>query len=138
MDGTIRTLDSSMQRETQERMQRTITKIAESAGATAELNIENKTLVTYNDPALVKKMLPSLQKAVGEGNLTAMNAVTISEDFSFFGAKVPSFFFLLGGMKKGQDPRTAPSHHTPDFYIDEDGFKTGVKAFCQLVLDYSL
>jgi len=137
MAGTIRTLDTAMQRETQERMQRTITKIAESAGATAELNIENKTLVTYNNPTLVKKMLPSLQKAVGEGNLINMNAVTGSEDFSFFGAKVPSFFFFLGGMKKGQDPHTAPSHHTPDFYIDEDGFKSGIKAFCQLVLDYS-
>jgi len=137
MAGTIRTLDSSMQRETQERMQRTITKIAESAGATAELNIENKTLVTFNNPELVTKTLPSLQKAVGEGNLIAMNAITGSEDFSFFGAKVPSFFFFLGGMRKGQDPQTAPPHHTPDFYVDEEGFKTGIKAFCQLVLDYS-
>jgi len=137
MAGTIRTLDSTMQRETQERMQRTVTKIAESAGASAELSVENKTLVTYNNPALVKKMAPSLQKAVGEGNLIAMDAVTGSEDFSFFGDKVPAFFFFLGGMKKGQDPHTATSHHTPDFYIDESGFKTGIKAFCQLVMDYT-
>ena len=136
MAGTIRTLDSSMQRETQERMQRTVTRIAESAGATAELNVENKTLVTYNNPALVRKMTPSLQKTVGEGNLIAMDAMTVSEDFSFFGDKVPAFFFLLGGMKKGQDPHTAPPHHTPDFYIDESSLKTGIKAFCQLVLDY--
>jgi amidohydrolase len=137
MLGTIRTLDADMQRDLHERMQRTVTKIAESAGATAELTIENKTLITYNNPGLVKKMLPSLQKAAGEDNVTWTDAMTGSEDFSFFGDKVPSFFFFLGGMKKGQDPFTAFPHHTPDFYIDESGFKTGVKAFCQLVVDYS-
>jgi amidohydrolase len=137
MSGTIRTLDTAMQRDIHERMQRTVTKIAESAGATAELNIENKTLITYNDPGLVKKMLPSLQRAAGEDNVSWMDPMTGAEDFSFFGEKVPSFFFFLGGMKKGQDPHTAFPHHTPDFYIDESGFKTGVKAFCQLVIDYS-
>jgi amidohydrolase len=137
MLGTIRTLDTAMQRDIHEKMQRTVTKIAESAGATAELSIENKTLITYNNPELVKKMLPSLQKAAGEDNVAWIDASTGSEDFSFFGDKVPSFFFFLGGMKKGQDPHTAFPHHTPDFYIDESGFKTGVKAFCQLVVDYS-
>jgi amidohydrolase len=137
MTGTIRTLDTAMQTDIHERIRRTATKIAESAGATAEVTIDKKTLITYNDPALVKKMLPSLQKAAGEANVTWMDAMTGAEDFSFFGAKVPSFFFFLGGMKKGQDPHTAFPHHTPDFYIDESGFKLGVEAFCTLVFDYA-
>src|SRR5882762_655643 len=137
MTGTIRTLDTAMQNDIHERIRRTVTKIAESAGATAEVTIEKKTLITYNDPALVKKMLPSLQKAAGEENVTWMDAMTGSEDFSFFGDKVPAFFFFLGGMKKGQDPHTAFPHHTPDFYIDESGFALGVKAFCNLVFDYA-
>jgi amidohydrolase len=137
MTGTIRTLDTAMQRDIHERMHRTVTKIAESAGATAELAIENKTLITYNDPALVKQMLPSMQKTAGDSNVTWMDAMTGSEDFSFFGAKVPSFFFFLGGMKPGQDPHTAFPHHTADFYIDESGFKLGVRTFCNLVFDYS-
>jgi amidohydrolase len=137
MTGTIRTLDTAMQREIHERMRRTVTKIAESVGATAELTIDKKTLITYNDPALVKKMLPSLQKTAGADNTLWMDAMTGAEDFSFFGQKVPSFFFFLGGMKKGQDPRTAFPHHTADFFIEESGFKLGVRAFCNLVVDYS-
>ena len=137
MTGTIRTLDTAMQNDIHERIRRTATKIAESAGATAEVTIDNKTLILYNDPALVKKMLPSLQKAAGTENVSWMDALTGAEDFSFFGAKVPSMFFFLGGMQKGQDPRTAFPHHTPDFYIDESGFKLGVKAFCTLVFDYA-
>ncbi len=137
MTGTIRTLDTAMQRDIHERMRRTVTKIAESAGATAEISIENKTLITYNDPALVKQMLPSMQRTAGDANVTWMDAMTGSEDFSFFGARVPSFFFFLGGMKPGQDPHTAFPHHTADFYIDESGFKLGVRTFCNLVFDYS-
>ena len=137
MTGTIRTLDTAMQRDIHERMRRTVTKIAESAGATAEISIENKTLITYNDPALVKEVLPSMQRTAGDSNVTWMDAMTGSEDFSFFGARVPSFFFFLGGMKPGQDPHTAFPHHTADFYIDESGFKLGVRTFCNMVFDYS-
>jgi len=136
MAGTIRTLDTAMQRDIHERMRRTVMKIAESAGATATLSIDNKTLITYNDPTLVKLMVPSLQAAAGETNVSWMDAMTGSEDFSFFGEKVPSFFFFLGGMRPGQDPHTAAPHHTADFYIDESGFKLGVKTFCHLVFDY--
>jgi len=136
LTGTIRTLDTAMQRDIHERMHRTVTKIAESAGATAEISIDKKTLITYNDPTLVQKTLPSLQKAAGAGNVQLMDAMTGSEDFSFFAAKVPAFFFFLGGMKPGQDPHSSFPHHTADFYIDESGFKLGVKAFCNLVMDY--
>src|SRR5580658_2366123 len=55
LTGTIRTLDTAMQRDIHERMRRTVTKIAESAGATAEITIDKKTLITYNDPRLVQK-----------------------------------------------------------------------------------
>ena len=137
MTGTIRTLDTAMQRDIHERMHRTVTKIAESVYATADLSTENKTLITYNDPILVKEVLPSMQRTAGDSNVIWMDAMTGSEDFSFFGAKVPSFFFFLGGMKPGQDPHTAFPHHTADFYIDESGFKLGVRTFCNLVFDYS-
>src|SRR6202012_473831 len=81
MTGTIRTLDTAMQRDLHERIHRTVTKIAESAGATAEVAIENKTLITYNDPALVRKMLPSIEKTAGEANVSIMDAMTGAEDF---------------------------------------------------------
>jgi len=137
MTGTIRTLDSKMQVEVHERIKHTAKTIAQSSGATADVTIDTKTLVTYNDPALVKKTLPSLIKAAGDENVSESTWVTGAEDFSFFAAKAPSFFFNLGGMPKGTDPKKAGPHHTPDFYLDESGFIVGVKAFCQLVFDYS-
>lgn len=136
MEGTIRALDSKMQQDVQQRIRTTATKIAEAWGATAEVSFDAKTLVTYNPPDLVKKMLPSLQSAAGADNVIERNWVTGSEDFSFYGTKAPSFFFYLGGMPKGNDPEKAPPHHTSQFYVDDAGMKTGIKAFLNLVFDY--
>jgi len=135
MSGIIRTLDSKMEKEVAEKLKLTAEKIAEASGATAEVNIDNKALVTFNDTALVRMMLPSLAKAT-DGNLVERNWVTGAEDFSFYGTKVPAFFFYLGGMPKGTDPANAPDHHTADFYIDDSMLYVGVKAFCNLVFDY--
>ncbi len=136
MTGTIRTLDTKMQQEVYERIKHTAENIAISSGATAEVSFENKTLVTYNDPSLVIKTLPSLIKAAGVENVSESTWVTGAEDFSFYGQKAPSFFFNLGALPNGIDPKNAGPHHTADFYLDESGFIVGVKAFCQLVFDY--
>jgi len=136
MLGTIRTLDSAMQKEVLRKFTHTITKIGEATGAKTEVTIDTRTLVTYNDPALVKKMLPSLQTAIGADNVSEREWVTGAEDFSYYGTKAPAFFFYLGGMPKGTDSKKAPPHHTPDFYVEDAAMKTGVKAFCQLVADY--
>jgi len=133
--GTIRTLDTAMQRDIWHRIERTAKKIAEASGATAEVKISSMTLVTYNDPQLTQRMLPSLQKATNN-NVVRMNAVMGAEDFSFFAAKVPSLYVYVGGMPKDKKPEETPPHHTPDFYIDESGMKTGVKALLYMVTDY--
>jgi amidohydrolase len=137
MAGTIRTLDSKMQKDVHERIRKTVKSIAESYGATAEVTIDTKTLVTYNDPQLVKQSLPSLQKALGENNVVPYHWVTGAEDFSYYGTKAPSFFFYLGARDPKITMEQAPAHHTPDFYIDDSRLDAGVRAFCQLVFDYA-
>ncbi len=136
MTGTIRTLDTGMQRTIHEKVKLTASKIAEASGATAETMIESKTLVTYNNPELTKKMVASFIKSAGAENVIEAEAVTGAEDFSYFAEKVPSLFFFIGGMTKGTDRNAAFPHHTPDFRIDESGMKTGIKAFCNMVFDY--
>ncbi len=136
MLGTIRTLDSAMRKIVLEKFRHTVAKIGEASGAETEVVIADRTLVTYNTPELVKKMLPSLQTAIGAANVKERNWVTGAEDFSYFGTKAPAFFFYLGGMPKDADPKKAPPHHTSGFYIDEAGMKTGIRAFCRMVTDY--
>jgi len=137
LEGTIRTLDSKMQKDVHEKMRQVAKKVGEAWGAEVDINIETKTLVTYNDPALVASMVPSLEKAAGKENVTPGIWTTGAEDFSFFGERAPAFFFNLGGMPKGIDPSKAAPHHTPDFYIDDSMLDVGVKAFCNIVFDFA-
>jgi amidohydrolase len=134
--GTIRTLDTGMQDKIHEKIKLTATKIAESAGAKAEVIIRRVTPVTYNDPALTQKMIPSLQKAAGAANTLEINAITGAEDFAFYQKEIPGFFFFVGAMPPDTDPAKVPSHHTPDFMIDETAFVTGVKAMLNVTVDY--
>jgi amidohydrolase len=138
MLGTIRSLSVEDEKMLIDRIKTIATKTAEAGGATVEIKIpySNHYPVTYNDPALTEKMLPSLEKVAGAENVKLIPPITGAEDFSFFQEKVPGLFFFLGGMPKGADPKTAPSHHTPDFFIDESSFKLGVKALTGLTLDY--
>jgi len=137
LEGTIRTLDPAMQRETHERMKKVASTIAEAYGAYATVDIDTKTLVTYNNPALTEMMVPALEKAAGKGNVRAKEWTTGAEDFSFFSDKVPGLFFFLGGMPAGMSEKEAYPHHTPDFYIDDSKLDVGIKAFVELVIAYA-
>ncbi|WP_044172051.1 amidohydrolase [Flectobacillus major] len=136
MNGTIRTLDTQVQDMIHERMKVVATNIAESAGATAEISITKMCPVTYNDPSLTEKMLPTLESVAGKNNVALTAAATGAEDFSFYQEKVPGLFFFLGGAPKGKKESETASHHTPDFYIDEGGFVLGMKVMTNLTLDY--
>ncbi|MFD1095330.1 amidohydrolase [Salegentibacter chungangensis] len=134
MIGTVRTLDPDMKELILRRMREMVPKLAEAYGAEASIEIQNNTAITYNDPDLTAKMLPTLQKVAGEENVQLRKATTGGEDFSFFQEEVPGFYFFLGGRPLDS---TAPApHHTPDFYIDESGLLLGVKTMTQLALDY--
>lgn len=136
MIGTIRTFGDEQQTLVHKRITEIATNIAESAGAKAEVNITKLYPATVNDPALTKQMESTLLSAAGEGNVLINSLITGAEDFSFFQREKPGLFISLGGMKKGGDPTKTPSHHTPDFYIDEGGFLLGMRVLSYFVVDY--
>jgi amidohydrolase len=136
IEGTVRAFNTAMQDQIHERVELTATKIAESGGAVAEVSFQRMAPVTFNDAALTERMLPTLQAAVGRDKVVQMKPVTIAEDFAFYQQQIPGLFLFLGGMPKGQDPKTAPAHHTADFFIDESSMKTGIKTLTSLTLDY--
>lgn len=138
MEGTIRTLDTDMQEILFEKMHTTVDHIAKSMGADAELTIYDGYPVTYNDPELTAMMAPTLERVAGPENTTIINPITGAEDFSFFQQKIPGLYFFVGGMPADMDPSEAAPHHTPDFYIEEEGMKTGVRALANLTIDYMM
>jgi amidohydrolase len=132
--GTVRTLDFGMQKHINQRMKELAQGIAAAYGGTAELDIQNSTSITNNDPSLVNELLPTLERVAGKDQVVLSKATTGAEDFSYFQEQVPGFYFFLGGMTPGSTG--SYPHHTPDFKIDESGLLLGVKAMTEISLDY--
>lgn len=138
LNGTIRILDPAMQEDMFNRIRHTAQSIAESAGATAEINIMPGSPVTYNNLELTRKMAPTLAAAAatGPGKAYEMPAVMAAEDFSFYGQKIPALFVFLGINKAGVAPQDAAPNHSPKFYVNDDALIVGVKTMSSLALDY--
>ena len=133
MEGTIRTFDAGVRAQIHERIRRTVNSIAESAGATAEIELGLGYPVTVNDPALTERMRPTLARVVGPGLVQAPR-VTGAEDFSFFQQQVPGLFFFLGVAP--DDARLIHPNHSPRFHADERALPIGVTAMTALTLDF--
>ena len=136
LEGTIRTFEDNMQKIVHDKIRLTATKIAESAGAKADVDIQVMYPATINDPKLTDLMVPSLIRTAGAANVNITAPVTMAEDFSFFQQKIPGFFFFLGAYPAEIKLTKQPVHHTADFMIDEKSLITGVKALVNLTVDY--
>ena len=139
MWGTLRALSAQDEQLLISRVRQIAEKTAEAHGATVEVEIPYSSHypVTFNNVDLTQRMVPSLKKAAGDENVLVIAPHTGAEDFSFFQEKIPGLFFFVGARPPEISAADAPSHHTPDFMIDERGMITGVKAMLQLTLDYA-
>jgi len=133
--GTIRSLDYDMRDHIKNRITELAEGIAESYGGKALVEIEDGADITYNDPYMMNKMLPSLRKSAGNENVILSNAKTIAEDYAYYLNEIPGFLFELGGYNT-EETRKAPAHHTPDFFIDDSAMLLGVKVMTNLALDF--
>jgi amidohydrolase len=132
--GTIRTFDEKMQADVHERIRRTAQRIAEAGGASADVRIDRGPPVTANDPALMTRMLPTLER-VAAGRIRESGRVTTAEDYSYFQRDVPGLFLFLG-ITPPEQVGTAPANHSPHFFVDESALVTGVRTLAHLAADY--
>ena len=133
--GTIRSLDYDMRDHIKKRMKELAEGIAESYGGNAIIEIVDGADITYNDPELMEKMLPSLKNTAGNNNVILNKAKTLAEDYAYYLNEIPGFIFELGGYNSNET-RKAPPHHTPDFFIDDSSMLLGVKVMTNLALDF--
>lgn len=139
MKGTVRTLDPQMRAEVAERITRTASLIAQSAGAEAEVSIGKAHAypVTVNDAALTARMLPVLRRALGDAAVVETKPVLGAEDFSFYANQIPGVFLFLGTRTPGSDPLLWAANHSPLFRIDEAALTVGTRTLVELVLGYA-
>lgn len=138
LKGTLRALRPDDREQVLAAVRRTAEHVAAASGATAEVEIGAETSypVTYNDPALTARMLPTLQRVAGRDNLIETLPKTVAEDFSFYQQKIPGLFVFVGVRKPGGSMEEYAPNHSPRFKIDESGLGLGVRTLVNLTLDY--
>ena len=117
-------------------MQEMVPTIAAAYRAEATVEIVDGADITFNNKALTKKMLPTLERVAGKEQVYEIEAITGAEDFSYFQNEVPGLFFFLGGTPLSMDESEAPSHHTPSFIVDDASMQLGVEALSNLAVDF--
>lgn len=135
MTGTIRTYDPRVRDQVQQDIKLTAEKIAESAGARAEVSIVKNYDPVVNDEKLTRRMLPVLQRAA-DGRVAQGRLSGASEDFSEFAKAVPGLYVYLGITPPGQDPAKAAPNHSPDFFVDESALVVGTRTLSFLAADF--
>jgi len=133
LEGTIRSFDPAMRTDIHERIERTARGIAESAGATVEFEVELGSPPVVNDPQLLDRMMPTLERVT---TVHDVNPQTVAEDFSEYAIRAPGLFLFLGNGPPGVDPTTLATNHSPLFDTHEPNLQVGVRVFSSLVVDY--
>ena len=135
MKGTLRTYDEKVRVQIRSDVTRVAEKIAESAGARADVVITPMYDTTVNDEALTARMLPALRRAA-DGNVVGGSLSGASEDFSFFAKAAPGLYVFLGITPRDQDPAQAAPNHSPNFFVDESALVVGTRTIATLAVDF--
>ncbi|MEN2402479.1 amidohydrolase [Flavobacterium sp. MC2016-06] len=94
---------------------------------------ENPTVI--NDKKLTENALKIIKNSYGKESVAAVygQAPFFNDDFAYFQQKIPGVYFFLGGsnFQKG----IIAMNHAPDFYVDEECIRIGLKTFSSLIVE---
>ncbi|MGQ9618861.1 MAG: M20 metallopeptidase family protein [Candidatus Aminicenantia bacterium] len=135
MKAIVRSYGEEQRKVLKEKVERVIKNICESAGANYELNYYFGTPSLYNNPDLLKEILPTVEKILVKKEFLVEGRPEMGgEDFSYFAREIPSLMLGLGVCP--QDVKSN-SVHSPTFVVDERSIPLGVNLMTNIILNYS-
>lgn len=125
LKGTFRTMNEDWRAEALELIEKQIKLIAESSGATVDLEISKGYPYLENDPEVTGKLRSKSIAFLGQDLVEELPIRLTSEDFAYYSHEVPVCFFRLG-VRNESKGITFGVHH-PLFNIDNEALKVGVQ-----------
>lgn len=142
---TVRTYKPEVRKQILEAIERIAKGESLAAGSPRPptMAVTEGTPATYNDPELMKRLLPAVVRAVGAQNVREGAPVMGGEDFSEYGrAGVPAVLFWIGTVEPARHQaaqkagETLPSLHSAGFTPDrERTLRTGVTTLVTAALE---
>lgn len=132
--ATVRSYGEEHRQVIREKVDRLIRNICEAAGAPFELDYRIGTPALRNDPQLVQKILPSIERILGDKRFAREEKPIMGgEDFSYFAREIPAVMLWLGVVPEDVEKTSV---HSPTFIADEKCIPIGVKVMSAVILDY--
>lgn len=133
MKGTLRTYDALWREEAHGHIRKICEGIAESMGATCDLEIRKGYPPVNNHEALTQRAQDAAVEYMGAENVVDLEMRPTGEDFSFYQQQIPGCFYRLG--TGNEEKGIAAGIHTPHFDIDEEALKIGMGLMAYLALN---
>lgn len=131
LSGTVRTLSPATRDLLESELLSLVAGYTVAHHAKAEVVYRRGSPPLINHTSAVEFVRPAAEEAVGADQVTALPPRMGSEDFAYYGERLPSAFANLGARRKAGQP-TFPHHH-PRFDIDEDALAVGLRFFHHVV-----
>ncbi|WP_397458421.1 amidohydrolase [Pseudomonas asplenii] len=136
LEGSIRTVSDAQREDVLQRMTRTAEKIAEAAGASAQVDyLPGGYRSGYNDTALVDRLLPVLQQ-VSTTAVQIDNGTYGADDFAEYARQVPGLFLRMGVTPAALEGKPVWPTHSPGFQVDDPSLAVGIRALSRMTLSY--
>jgi len=133
LEGTVRTYDTGVQDQVEERMREILEGLTSAFGGSFEMAYDRYTPPTINDPDLTAQMLPTVQRVLGASNVIEQDPIMGGEDFAYYAREIPGFFYFLGTREPGGESGGA---HTPTFRAVDESIPVGITVMTNVLLDY--
>ncbi|MDR1742153.1 MAG: amidohydrolase [Synergistaceae bacterium] len=131
MNGAVRTFRREVQDHIEAAMNRIVKKICEAARCRGHLDYTRVLPATVNDAALTDLTVSVAEKVLGAGRVKESELVMGSEDFCYYGRKVPASFAFLGVGTDASFP-----HHSAKFDLDESVLYLGTALHAAFAWEY--
>jgi amidohydrolase len=131
LEGSLRYLQEATRTELLNSLRQLLAGLARATGAEIDLEATPTYPVLKNDPELSQKAVMALETIMGPQRLKVLQPAMGSEDFSYFAAKAPAFYFFLGVRSPGS--HRSQALHSPEFNPDESALPWGLTAAAGLL-----
>lgn len=131
LEGSLRYLQESVRQEVLKGLRRQFEGLSQATGAEVKLTVEPLFPMLKNDPDLTARAVQVLQTMLGPQHLKLLHPAMGSEDFPYYAAISPGFYFFLGVRTPGTRGHAL---HSPLFNPDEAALPCGLMAAAGLLV----
>lgn len=132
MSGTARTADPDAWERLPGLIRRLAADLAAPFGATCEVRYNRGLPPVLNDPPLVSRLSPVVERVLGRDGLASTYTSMGAEDFALYLEKTPGVLFRLGCATDGG---AGGDLHSASFTLDEGSLEVGLRVGLEILLD---